>query len=413
MKSQKLICGVMAAFLASTIASAGQGQAVHVDIASQPVDHALSALAQQTGLQILFPAGDSLESRQAPSVMGDLTPVAALRTLLSGTGLEFEFVNARTVAIRQPIEAEANSAGSAVAETDAAALYAAEQADGTASSRQIPEVLVSGASTLNVDIERTKDDVQPYVVFDREEIERSGASNMQDLLKTRLAMNYVAFVSPQIGAQATPGNASYIAVRGLGREQTIILMDGDNTGSGQLSRTNAPTNPDRSPLSAVERVEVLPTSAAAIYGGSATGGVVNVIRKRDYSDVGLKTGYQDSIERAKLSTEISTRGGTTLAGARSALLFSGSYSHAVGLSSVPQLLRSSLAGDLREPRGRHNLVHDPSPPPDPDIRPTAARRVLSPDRYVPHYQSPRLRNSDYDAEQPLLALARTQGGLHE
>ena len=40
-----------------------------------------------------------------------------------------------------------------------------------------------------MDIKRSADDTQPYVVFDRRTIEQSGATNIEDFLKQRLTMN--------------------------------------------------------------------------------------------------------------------------------------------------------------------------------------------------------------------------------
>src|SRR5690606_5610104 len=57
--------------------------------------------------------------------------------------------------------------------------------------RGIPEVLVKARRSLNADIERTRDDVRPYVVLDRETIEKSGATSVNELLRDRVTMNYV------------------------------------------------------------------------------------------------------------------------------------------------------------------------------------------------------------------------------
>ncbi|MEJ1962128.1 MAG: Plug domain-containing protein [Gammaproteobacteria bacterium] len=130
-------------------------------------------------------------------------------------------------------------------------------ADADSSKRGIPEILVKGQRTLNVDIKRTADDVQPYVVFDREAIAKSGATSVEDFLKRRLTMNTVAATNLQ-GADVT-GNASSFNLRGLGTEQTLVLVDGRRlspfTRGGGL-----PTQPDLNgiPLSAIERIEVLP-----------------------------------------------------------------------------------------------------------------------------------------------------------
>jgi hypothetical protein len=55
-------------------------------IASQPLSDALYAYSSATGIEVLIP-GDVIAHRQSPSVVGTLTPEAALRALLAGSGL--------------------------------------------------------------------------------------------------------------------------------------------------------------------------------------------------------------------------------------------------------------------------------------------------------------------------------------
>src|SRR5690606_1540142 len=98
------------------------------------------------------------------------------------------------------------------------------QNDDEGNLRGIPEILVKGSRgkfSLNADVERTRDDVQPYVVLGREKIEQSGASTVDELLKQQLSMNY----SPNTSNQTTGlgvGNESAIALRGLDSRQTLI-----------------------------------------------------------------------------------------------------------------------------------------------------------------------------------------------
>src|SRR5205085_1980006 len=79
---------------------------------------------------------------------------------------------------------------------------------------------------------------------------------------------------------------SAINLRGLGIDKTLILVNGRrmagvNYSRGDEMRTYQP-DLNGIPLAAVERIEVLPSSASAIYGGSAMGGVINVILKKNY-----------------------------------------------------------------------------------------------------------------------------------
>ncbi|MBL28768.1 MAG: TonB-dependent receptor [Rhodospirillaceae bacterium] len=88
----------------------GAGAMVEVDIAPQALDSALTALADQAGVQILFASGDVGDLR-APSVAGRYSLAQAFDLLLAGTGFTYEFTGERTVALKK---LPAQSSGPAV-----------------------------------------------------------------------------------------------------------------------------------------------------------------------------------------------------------------------------------------------------------------------------------------------------------
>ena len=77
-------------------------------------------------------------------------------------------------------------------------------------------------------------------------------------------------------------------LRGLGRNRTLVLIDGRRLpyGSSQIAAANL----DIVPLQMVERVDILTGGASAVYGSDAIGGVANFILKRDFE--GLELGVQ-------------------------------------------------------------------------------------------------------------------------
>jgi iron complex outermembrane recepter protein len=182
----------------------------------------------------------------------------------------------------------------------------------------------------NVDIPRTIDDAQPYQIFDAAAIDLSGAANLGDFLKERLAMN-AAFstASESIGSQnvrmGTGSNASSIDLRGLGADKTLILVNGRRI-AGQASLT-ADGQPDINgiPTGAVERIEVLSASASALYGGNALGGVVNIITKRNYSGGELQLRYENDFKSDAARKVASLRYTLPLEGGKSSLTLRGSW----------------------------------------------------------------------------------------
>jgi iron complex outermembrane receptor protein len=214
----------------------------------------------------------------------------------------------------------------------------------------LAEILVQGSRILNVDVTRTKDDPQPYYILDSEQIQQSGAVNVEDFLKQRLTMNTSSYTSSQFASQA--GASSNIDLRGLGANETLILVDGRRSASVTLAGTATQPDINGIPLSAIERIEVLPSSASAIYGGAAMGGVVNIILKKNYE--GGEFGYTyDNVFRghAPINTVNGTYG-LTLEGGKTRVMLSGQYSDATTLlvRDRPEISDQGYAGILaRDP----------------------------------------------------------------
>ena len=82
------------------------------------------------------------------------------------------------------------------------------------------------------------------------------------------------------------GNNRQIDIRGMGPENTLILVDGKPVSSrnsvryGWRGERDTRGDSNWVPPEEVERIEVLRGPAAARYGSGAAGGVVNIITKR-------------------------------------------------------------------------------------------------------------------------------------
>lgn len=107
-------------------------------------------------------------------------------------------------------------------------------------------------------------DVQASVeVLDRDRLERYGDGNVSQALKQAA------------GVQASNAGATGdIAIRGLNRNHTLILVDG-------FRRTNnyGSNNPSQISFFDVERIEIVRGPLSSLYGSEALGGVVNVITR--------------------------------------------------------------------------------------------------------------------------------------
>ena len=128
---------------------------------------------------------------------------------------------------------------------------------------------------------------QPGVsIITAKDIEKSPPVNdLSDIIRTMPGVNLTGN-----SASGSRGNNRQIDIRGMGPENTLILIDGvpvTSRNSVRYSwRGERDTRGDTNwvPAEMVERIEVLRGPAAARYGSGAAGGVVNIITKQPTND---------------------------------------------------------------------------------------------------------------------------------
>jgi iron complex outermembrane receptor protein len=108
-------------------ATAEEMRAFNIDVSSPAL--ALQAFAVQSGMQILA-SGARLQGRQLNPVTGELSTEIALQQLLAGSGLRYEYVGARAVAL-VAVDAVAAARATPVAYTLPASRTAPQATDGT------------------------------------------------------------------------------------------------------------------------------------------------------------------------------------------------------------------------------------------------------------------------------------------
>jgi iron complex outermembrane recepter protein len=229
----------------------------NVVVGGGPLSSALHELARQSGIDLIFEEA-TVAGLSAPAVRGRMPPEVALERLLRGTGLT------------------ARRSGSG-----AFLIVPASGADAS-DGAEVPEILVIGTRTQNVDIRRQESDVQPYRVDTGERIVRAHRDNLDQYFRSRVTANTQVLPPSLLDNGET---VSQINLRGLGADGTLILMDGR-----RLPGVPVPSEPlgfgqpdiNAVPLHAIERVETITGTAGGIYGFGALGGVVNVVLERDY-----------------------------------------------------------------------------------------------------------------------------------
>ena len=148
----------------------------------------------------------------------------------------------------------------------------------------VEEVIVTGSRIATVDL----DGINPVQVITSEDIKDSGVLVVADAIRNSLANTFGTNPEGFGGSVDTS-----VSLRGLGAQRTLVLVDGKRL-AGSPAQAGAVPNLNIIPTAAVERVEILTDGASSVYGGSAAGGVVNVILKDDFEGVNIRGGMTEN-----------------------------------------------------------------------------------------------------------------------
>jgi outer membrane receptor protein involved in Fe transport len=157
------------------------------------------------------------------------------------------------------------------------------------------EGVPDGAEVTGTHIRGSADSAFPITIYNREVIESSGASTLQEFIQT-IPQNFNGGASENtVGSVAGGGNATNkvdatgVNLRGLGNDSTLVLVNGHRVAPGNTEANFVDLS--MIPLYAVERVEVVTDGASAIYGSDAVGGVVNIILGRNLDGAETRARY--------------------------------------------------------------------------------------------------------------------------
>jgi len=162
----------------------------------------------------------------------------------------------------------------------------AQQANTDATDVEVIEEIVTTGSRIRSD---QFSGINPVITIDADAIAESGQLNVADVLRQQvqntLGSNYEGFND----WSTVDANLS---LRGIGSGRTLVLIDGRRL-PGSPKQAGAAANINMIPTEAIERVEILTDGASSIYGGDASGGVVNIITKKDFEGISFRAGVAD------------------------------------------------------------------------------------------------------------------------
>lgn len=233
------------------------GKVFSFNIPAENAAKALNDFSLQGDIQILFPY-DVAVVAQVPALKGSFSRDDALAHILATTNLEIasETPTAIALRVRESPSAEATPT----------------------------EVIVTGTHI------RGANPTSPVHTVTRKDIEQSGYSQIGDVIHS-LPENFGGGQNPGvIGASASNlandnyTNAATINLRGLGTDATLVLLNGHRMSADYFFQG---ADISGIPLAAVQRIEIVPDGASALYGSDAVAGVANIITRRNYSGAEL------------------------------------------------------------------------------------------------------------------------------
>jgi iron complex outermembrane recepter protein len=284
------LIALVAASAAATAAPEGGGNAARAAAASapqafaippQPLKAALTAFAQQSGLQISFDSAAAVGLR-SPGVSGAMIPEAALSRLLLGTGVSYRFSDSRTVILSRRLAGPARivnqaGGGTAVLET----IEVQGKKGGQSPYGPVDGYVAKNSSSATKGNTPIIETPQTVSVVTRQQIEAQQAQTTRDV---------VAYAPGVYFSDDADFRFQRVFSRGF---QIDTYLNGLRVFGGTWS------TPRMEPYFA-ERVEILKGPASILYGAASPGGVLSYGSKlpvpEAFGEIQFVTGNRDRIQ---------------------------------------------------------------------------------------------------------------------
>jgi iron complex outermembrane recepter protein len=247
---------------------------VKFNLPSDEFPKAILEFYHQSKIEVLFLASDTLSQIKTQPVVGELEPREALERMLKGTGLTFRFVTDHSVTIKQQQVAKAPPPPPPPPKAPPQSVHHMASAAPMVGHNELEMVTVTGSL-----IHGAVDVMAPLVYVTPQDLSQAPFATVQD------ALYQLPIVSLDAPREDLALNNNYnwgtgVNLRGLGIGATLVLVNGHRQ---PLSGLNGDfVDVSNIPAAAVERIEVLPDGASALYGSDAIAGVVNIILRDDF-----------------------------------------------------------------------------------------------------------------------------------
>lgn len=227
----------------------------HYAIPSQSLGASIKAVAVASGRNVIA-SGSVIGGRSSPPLEGTYTAEEALAILLAHSGLH-TVAQGNTLIISSDHLSDAEDVGD-------------EQA-----------ITVTGTHIRGAPIS------SPVISLSADRMAESGKTDLGQIVRA-LPQSFGGGQNPGIGGNVPAASGvdvsggSSINLRGLGSDATLTLLNGHRL-AYNASRQSVDVS--AIPIGAVDRIEIVPDGASALYGSDAIAGVANIILKKDYAGI--------------------------------------------------------------------------------------------------------------------------------
>lgn len=231
-------------------------QAVNFNIPAQPLASALSAFMKTSDWDVGYTT-EAVNGKRSTAIAGHMSPERALRTLLSGTGINVRMSGPRTAAL---VVGSAVSGGATTGDATALApIVAVGQGATTEGSNSY--------TTDEVTIGKGEQDIrhipQSVSVVTRKQMDDRNVVTIDDALEE----------APGVAMYDSPMGARYVYARGF-------MVDTYQYDGVNRSVYYPQANSFSEDMAAFDRVEVLRGATGLLQGAGNPGAAVNLVRKR-------------------------------------------------------------------------------------------------------------------------------------
>jgi iron complex outermembrane receptor protein len=242
---------------------------------AQSMPDALRKVGAKANVSIAFDPA-VVRGKQAPALRGSFTALEAITRLLGGETLQVRLGGNGGFVVERRIPGEAD-AGRAAADTDESAA-----------------ILVTGSRIRNIE-----ETASPITRYSRQDILTSTRTDLSGFLETlpqnvtggALSLTPDGIFGSGSGRFLSLAGATTPNLRGLGAGSTLTLVNGHRVAT---SAGSAFVDIGVIPLNAIERIDIVPDGASAVYGSDAVGGVFNVILRDTLDGAETNLSYEIS-----------------------------------------------------------------------------------------------------------------------